>query len=158
MRKYFLTKNKGISGIELILVAAILGILMAVVMPEFGRSRERATLDGAVGDILSTVSEARSKTLGSVNSSSYGVHFTPNEVIIFKGTSFSAGDPNNEEVSIVSPAAITNVTLGGVSASSGNFYFQRISGSPSKSGTVTISSPAYSKIITLTATGSASAE
>lgn len=150
--------RRGISGIELLVVAAILGLIMAVVLPEFGKSRERATLDSAIGDILSAITKARSQTLASVDSSSYGVHFAADEVIIFKGASFSPSDPDNDAISLTEPAAISNVTLNGVSGSSGNFYFSRLSGNPSKWGAVTVSSPSYSKIITITATGSASAD
>lgn len=138
-------------------VAAILGILVAVLLPQFGKSRERATLDSAVRDIVSVLSQARSQTLAAMDSSSFGVHFAQDEVIIFKGTSFSSGNPDNEKTSIVFPATISNVTLGGVSGSSGELYFHRLSGSPSKWGTITVSSPSYSKIITVSATGSANA-
>lgn len=149
---------QGISGLELLVVAAILGVILAVVLPQFGKSRELATLDAATGDILSALSQARSQTLASEDSSSYGVHFDSDEVIIFKGTAFSSTDPDNRIINIVSPAAITNVILGGVSGSAGELYFNRLSGSPSKSGTVTVTAPSYSKIITISATGSASAD
>ncbi|MDP9249512.1 MAG: hypothetical protein M3M85_03340 [bacterium] len=137
---------------------AILGVIFAVVLPQFSKSRERATLDSAVVEILAGISQARGKTLASVDSSSYGLFFTANEVIIFKGTSFSVGDLDNDTIRIVSPAAVSNVALGGVSGSSGEFYFNRLLGSPSASGTVTVSSPSYSKIISITATGSASVQ
>ena len=162
MKKIFKTeitgRRQGISAIELLVVVAILGIILAVVLPQFGKSRERATLDGAVGDILSVLSQARSQTLAALDSSSYGVHFDSDEVIIFKGTTFSSGNPDNIETSIISPAVISNVTLGGASGSSGEFYYERLSGSPNKSGTVTVSSPSYSTTITISATGSASAD
>jgi hypothetical protein len=84
------------------------------------------------------------------------VHFESDQIIIFKGMVFSAGAGDNIIVSITSPATISNVTFGGVSASSGNVYFNRLSGAPSTTGTITISSPNYSKIITILPTGVAS--
>lgn len=155
MKNNFYTK--GLSLLEAIIVLAILALMLAVVMPQFGKSRETQVLNTAVGDILSAVSQARAQTLASVDSSSYGVRFEADEVIIFKGTNFSANDPDNQNINIVSPAGITNVTLAGVSGTSGDFYFSRLSGVPSKSGTITIASPNFSKIITITATGSANA-
>ena len=163
MKNFLKTKNmvgckRGVSVVELLVAIAILGIILAVVLTPFSKSRERATLDSAVVDILTGISQARSKTLASMDSSSYGVHFASNEVIIFKGTSFSSGDPDNDTISITQPAAVSDVTLDGESGSSGEFYFSRLSGSPSASGTVTVSSPSYSKTITITATGSASVD
>ncbi len=143
---------------EIIIILAVLGVILAVVMPQFGKSRETQVLNGAVGDILSSINKARTATLASLDSSAYGVRFETDTIIIFKGTSFSVNAPDNEEINILAPAAISNVTLGGVSASTGDFYFNRISGSPSKYGAVTVSAPNLSKIITITATGSASAD
>lgn len=150
--------NKGISGLEVFIVVAVLGILFAVILPQFQENRERQVLSAAAGDILSSLNRARSQTLASVDSSSYGVRFQADKIIIFKGTSYSAGAPDNENIAILSPASISNVTLNGTSGAAGELYFARISGSPSKSGTVTLSTPNLSKIITISQTGAASAD
>jgi hypothetical protein len=130
--------------------------LALIVIPQFSKSREMQVLKSGVENSLSSIDKARVETLSSLNSSSYGVHFQSDKVIIFKGTSFSASDPNNETILLVTPANISNVTLGGVSKSSGDIYFNRLTGAPNKAGTVTISTSSYSKIITITATGVAS--
>lgn len=148
--------KKGISVIEALIVFAAIGLMVAIVLPQFSKVKENQVLKTALGDTLSAVSRARGRTLASQNSSEYGVHFQSDKVIIFKGKVFSAVAPDNEEVSIVSPASITNVTLGGVSGTSGDMYFARLSGSPSASGTVTITTSSYSKVITISATGGAS--
>lgn len=56
---------------------------------------------------------------------------------------------------IVSPATISNGTLCSIPC---EIYFNRLSGSPSTNGTVTISTTNYSKTITISATGVASAD
>jgi type II secretory pathway pseudopilin PulG len=149
--------HKGITLIEFLLVFAVLGLIFSVVTSQFSSVRERQVLRSAVSDILSSLNKARSMTLSSLNSSSYGVHFSSDEIIIFSGTAFSSGDPDNESVSLTLPAVISDVTLDGMSGSSGNFYFERLSGDPSKSGTVTVSTPIFSETITISATGSFSA-
>jgi Tfp pilus assembly protein FimT len=148
--------KKGISAAEIIVVIAVLSILAAVVIPQFSKIREREVLKSAVADILSSINKAKVETLASVNSSSYGVHFQSDKVVIFKGVSFSSGDANNETVDLTLPANISNVTLSGVSATSGDIYFNRLSGAPSKSGTISVSTPNYSKIVTISALGSTS--
>ncbi|MFA6520176.1 MAG: hypothetical protein WCT44_01060 [Candidatus Paceibacterota bacterium] len=148
--------KKGITALEFLLVIAILGILFTIVIPQFSRIKENQVLKSTIGDVVSSLNKARTKTLASVSSSSYGVHLQSDKVIIFKGTVFSSGDSNNETINITSPATISNVTLAGTSSSSGDVYFNRLSGAPNKTGTVTISTPSFSKIITLSATGSAS--
>mgnify|MGYP001591452477 CR=1 FL=1 len=148
--------GRGITIIELLVVLAVLGIIISVVLPQFSKIRENQVLKSGVQDILSSINKARSQTLASLNSSEYGVSFESSKVVIFTGTSFTDGAVGNEIIDIITPATISNVTLNLVSDISGEIYFNRLSGSPSKTGTVTISTTNYSKIITISATGVAS--
>lgn len=154
MKKNFY--KKGITALEILIVLAVLGVVFAIVIPQFSKMRENQVLKDGVQDVLSSVNKARAETLSSLYSSEYGVHFQSDKVLIFKGKIFSAGDPNNETINITTPANISNVTFGGVSADSGDLYFNRLSGAPSTTGTVTVSANASSRIITISATGSAS--
>ena len=148
--------KKGITIIELLVVLAVLGIIISVVLPQFSKIRENQVLKSGVQDILSSLNKARSQTLASLNSLNYGVHFEADKIVIFKGTGFTPDTVGDEIIDIITPANISNVTLNLVSDISGEMYFNRLSGSPSKTGTVTISTTNYSKIITISATGTAS--
>lgn len=145
---------------EVLVIIAVIGILISVALPQFSKIKENQVLKNGVSDILSSIDKARSQTLASLNSSPYGVHFQSDRVIIFTGTTFSAGASGNETISIVTPASITNVAIGGVSGTTGTMYFNRLSGSPSPStvNTITISTSNFSKIITISATGVASSD
>lgn len=142
--------------IEMLIVLAVLGIIISVIIPQFAKTRENQVLKNGVADLLSSIDKARVETLSSLNSSEYGVHFQSDKIIIFKGKVFSAGAVDNENISITTPAIITNVTLGDVSGTSGDVYFNRLSGSPNTTGTVALSTTNYSKIVTISATGVAS--
>jgi len=148
--------QKGITILEILIVIAVIGLLVLIVSPRFSDIRENQVLKNTIEDITSSVHTAKSQSLASVDSSEYGVHFKSNQIIIFKGKIFSEGVGSNVLIDVVSPASILNVTLGGVSSSSGNLYFERLSGAPSKTGTVTISTVSYTKIITISATGNVS--
>lgn len=145
--------KRGISIIEILVVIAVLGIVFSIVIPQFSKSREMQVLKSGVADTLSSIDKARGKTLSSLDSSSYGVHFQSDKVLIFKGTVFSAMDANNETINIATPATISDVALVGGGS---DIYFNRLSGAPSTTGTVTISTTSYSKIITISATGAVS--
>ncbi|MEI6280770.1 MAG: prepilin-type N-terminal cleavage/methylation domain-containing protein [bacterium] len=148
--------KQGISVIELLVVIAVLGIMFLIIFPQFSKMRENQVLKSTIGDVMSNLNKAKSQTLASMNSSQYGVHFQSDRVIIFKGITFSANDVNNVTTNITTPATISNVTLAGVSGNSGDMYFNRLSGTPDKTGTVTVSTTSFSKIITISATGSMS--
>lgn len=148
--------RRGVTIIELLVVLAVLGIIISVVIPQFSKTRENQVLKSGVQDILSSIDKARSQTLASLNSSEYGVYFEPDQIVIFKSNAFNPDAEDNEIINIVTPANISNVTLNLVSGTTGEIYFNRLSGSPSKTGTITISTTNYSKIITISATGVAS--
>lgn len=142
--------------IEILIAFAVLMVLIAIVIPQFSSIRSRQVLKNASQDALSALSKARAKTLASQDSTTYGVRFESNQIVIFAGTAYSAGASTNEVISVISPASITNVTLAGVSGSSGELYFNRLYGAPSKTGTITITSSSVTKTITISATGTAS--
>jgi Tfp pilus assembly protein FimT len=154
--KNYLKNQRGVSALELITVISITLILIIIVFSKFSSVREGQVIKSAVEGVLSSIDRARGETLSSLNSSEYGVHFQSDKVIIFKGKVFSAGDSLNESIDLTTPASITNVTFGGVSGTSGDVYFNRLSGMPSTTGTISINTGSYSKIITISATGSAS--
>jgi hypothetical protein len=118
--------------------------------------KEDQILKNTVEDIISTLHTAQSQSLASINSLEYGVHFQSDKVIIFDGKIFTEGAVNNKIINITSPASISNVTLAGISSATGDIYFERLSGIPSKTGTIVISMSSISKNITISATGAVS--
>ncbi len=150
--------KKGITIVEILVVLATIGIMVGVIIPQFSKTRESQVLKSAVADILASIDKARGQTLSSLNSSEYGVHFESSKIIIFKGKVFSSSAADNETIDITTPASITNVNLGGVSGSSGDMYFNRLYGVPSMTGTITLATDNFSKIITISATGIASVD
>jgi len=148
--------KKGITALEMLFVVSILGILFAIILPQFSTIKENQVMKNATGEIISALHNAQSQSLASVDSIEYGVHFQSDKVIIFKGQVFLVNDVNNKIINIISPASISDVTLDGVSSTTGDIYFKRLSGAPNKVGTVTISTSSMSKIITISATGAIS--
>lgn len=148
--------KKGITFIEILIVVSILSILSAVILPQFSKIKENQILKNTVGDVISVLHNAQSQSMSSVNSREYGTHFQSDKIIVFKGKIFSSGATDNKTINIILPAMISNVTLGGVSSTFGDIYFDRLYGTPNKVGTVTISTSSFSKIITISATGAVS--
>lgn len=138
---------------EALILVAVLGLIVLIILPQFSKIRENQVLKAGVQDTLSSINKARGKTLSSLNSSEYGVHFQSDKVIIFKGKIFSALSPDNETINIITPASISNISLVGGGS---DIYFNRLLGVPSATGAITISTTSYNKIITISATGVAS--
>jgi Tfp pilus assembly protein FimT len=145
--------RRGITFIEVVIIIAIIGIISLIAIPRFLEIKNLQILKNASSDIVSSLSKARSETMGSLDSSSYGVHFQSDKIIIFRGTSFTDNDSENENINIITPATISDISLtGGVS----DIYFNRLIGSPSVTGTITVSisgDASLTKTITISATG-----
>lgn len=145
--------KKGFTLIEMLVILAILAILIIVVLPSFSTMRDNQILKTTVSEALSVLDKAKSQSLSSVNSSEYGIHFESDKIVIFKGTTYSSSDVNNEDFLISSGVSISSVNLTGGAV---DIYFDRLSGVPNKTGSVTISVSSTSKIVTISATGTAS--
>lgn len=143
-----LNLQKGISALEVIIVIVILVLLISVTLAKFKDLRESQALQVATTEIVSVLKKANSQTLASIDSSEYGVHFSTNAVIIFKGTSYPSG--SDETTAIDDPAYISAITLAG---GGDDVYFNRLSGVPSTTGTVTVAVSGATKTITIGATG-----
>jgi len=148
--------RRGMSIVEVLIVISIIGILTAIVLPQFSKVKENQVLKNAVSEIISALHNAQSQSLASKDFSEYGVYFQPDKISIFKGKIFNEEALDNNTINIVLPATISSVLFNGASSSTGEVYFQRLSGFPNKVGTITVSTPSYSKIITISTTGTVS--
>lgn len=147
------SRRRGISMLEVLIILVILGIILAIVLPQFSQMKKDQLLKNVGEDIITTLNKAHSATLASLDSSEYGVHFESDKFTLFKGTIFSVDGASNEVTNINISVTISNISLTGGAS---DIYFNRLSGMPSASGTVTISNGTLSKIITISATGIAS--
>ena len=145
--------KRGFTALETFIVLSVAILLIVIVLPSFQAMRNNQVLKATASEVVSALDQARSQALSSIDSSEYGVHFELNEIIIFKGTTFSSPDPNNENISITSPAFISSINLTGGAV---DVYFDRLSGAPNKTGTITISISTFSKVIIISATGAIS--
>lgn len=125
----------GFSIIETLVVLSFLVLIVAVVTPRLGDFRENQVIRSSVSEVATSIEKARHQSLSGLGDTAYGVHLSEDEVVIFEGTSYSAGDPDNKSISILEPAQITNIVFsGGVTS----FYFDRLTGIPSATGSFDI--------------------
>ena len=146
-KRYF---QRGITIQEILLVVAIFIVILSMALPAFRDSRDRQLLKSVTLEVYSVVTEARSQSLASLDSSEYGVHFESDKVVIFKGQSYSSSNLDNEDTEIPSSASISVIDLTGGAT---DVYFDRLSGAPSVIGTVTIAVATFTRTLTISATG-----
>lgn len=146
-------KNKGFTIIELLIVVAIISILAAIVIPDFGALKRNQVFKSTVNEVNSLVQKARNNAISSVDSSSYGVHFESGQVVLFKGNTYGAPDTTLETITLESSVSISSINFtGGVA----EIVFARGTGIPNVSGEISITSSTDVRTISVNGTGSIS--
>lgn len=142
--------KKGFTLIEIVLVMGIVGILIAITAFSFSEFRKSRALIQSGDIVVSALTEARSRTLASVDGSRYGVHVLSDRAVLFAGDNYSAGNTSNELYYFEAPATLASITL----ASGGStILFDRLTGNTSNHGTITLQMNTTTRTITLLSSG-----
>ena len=134
MKKFDRSKQSGVTLIELIIVISLLSIILTIGSVNLFRPTEQASLETASTSLTSLLRESQNKATntdsqGDPASDDYGVHFESDKAILFKGATYSNGDPANFEVSLPSNITATpNLPCPSPPGNCNNVVFQRISG------------------------------
>lgn len=128
--------SRGFTLLELIVVIGILAVLGAIVLSSFYNFRAHRMLELTTKETRQIFEEARSRTLASVNDSSYGVFVGAGKVVLFKGEDYTASDPENFAFDLDPRVIISQVSF---SPQANTVTFVRGTGEASAAGFVEIS-------------------
>lgn len=147
-------KNKGITLLEVLIIIAIVGIVSSIAFVNLSQFHNEQALKNTTIDIVSLLNKARQKTLSSINSTNYSVHFDTNKAVLFTGSIYSSINTTNEINNFSSAVIIP--TVGGLNIGGGNdVTFERLTGD-TIGGTIIVrlsSDVTKQKIITIYKTG-----
>ena len=79
-------QKNGYTLIELAIVIAIIGIILAIVIVPLSKFRKQEALQNTTNAITSILNEARTKTLAGYNNTTYSVRIESTRAILFVGT------------------------------------------------------------------------
>lgn len=91
-------KMKKILGFTLVEILVAISIMLLIATISFFSLKpyiKKERINNEVRVLTSFLQEARSKTLSAKESEQYGIRTETNQIILFKGASYSAGNPNN---------------------------------------------------------------
>lgn len=143
--------KRGFTVIEMLVVIAILVVLAGVSIAFLLPQKQTATVDRDAQNALTYLQRARNQSLSSVDNSSFGVNFASTSAAFFKGTSYGAAGVQSSFT--YAPSVYATVALTGGAT---QVYFNRLSGEPSVTGTITFRSSlnaSTTKVIYIRATG-----
>jgi Tfp pilus assembly protein FimT len=120
--------SRGFTLAEIVVTTSILVTLSTLSIVAFISYSRKEALDRNVYMIVSTLRDARSKTLSSVGGSQYGVRIDSDRFTFFKGSSFVSGVSTNREFHFGSTIIATTTVP--------EFVFYRVTGTVATSGVI----------------------
>lgn len=124
-------------------------ILSAVSVGAFFSLREKSSIQKDADSIVSIIEKAKSMSSNRKNDSSYGVKFASSTVTLFSGPTFASGNVISK-YDLEKSVKVSTVSF---SSNSLELSFNKITGNPNATGTITLSAPSHSKIVTIFGTG-----
>lgn len=125
-------KTKGFTLIEISISLFIMLLIFGLAVFSYSDFRVKSSLDSTAQEIITNLRIARSKTLASENSSSYGIHFDSASYVLFPGSVYDPNNNLNEVFSLPSFLEIVNVDLTGFP----DVIFERVTGRTNNFGSV----------------------
>ncbi len=141
-------KREGFTILELIITIAILFILGSISIIGMSNISNKSYLNSDVETVKSALLKARTMSINGVDGIEHGIYLASTSVTIFKGVNFvgtSIDSVYNLNHGVISSVSFSNATT--------SLYFNKITGSPSASGTLVLSGENSSTTIMIYASG-----
>ncbi|MEK7461805.1 MAG: hypothetical protein AAB586_01910 [Patescibacteria group bacterium] len=146
-------KMGGFTILEILLALLLITLAVSIITVSFSKLNSSQVLDKSTDLIISIMDEARSLTLSSKDDTQYGVYLGESQIVLFKGSMYSALEPSNVTTDINHLVGMRNIVLSGGGAS---VVFKRLTGNTDEAGVFEVflrSSPTTFRTITIRATG-----
>jgi type II secretory pathway pseudopilin PulG len=127
-------KGAGFSLVELIVAMSIILTLIGLVTINLAGAQQRISLNTVVQNLVSDIRQQQIKAMvgdseGRPSADSYGIHTDPNQYVLFHGSTYSATEPSNFQISLPSNVQFVNPGL--------DIIFARVSGGHTGAATLT---------------------
>lgn len=147
--------QRGFTMIEILVAIGVLAIIGTTVFVGFSTATESADLKTSAFKVVDALQFARTRTIASLASSQYGVHFEQTQYVLFRGAAYSALDPDNIVYPLSSRVEIADITLAGGGS---DVVFDRLTGKTAQEGTLSVrvvADPSQLKIVEISVAGRA---
>lgn len=152
-KSYKLKASEGFTLIEIIVAIGVMAIIGTTLFIGFSAATENADLKTSAFKVVDALQFARTRTIASLASSQYGVHFEQAQYVLFRGATYNASDPANIVYALPVRVEIANIALAGGGS---DVVFDRITGKTSQNGILSvrlIANPSKLKRVEIAAAG-----
>lgn len=144
MSKNFRQKA-GFTLIEIMLAVGLMTAFLSLSVPVFQSFIYNNDLDTAINSGVRALRLAQENARGMYYDDAWGVKFTTNEIVLFKGNSYASRDTSYDSTYPIS----TGISVSGTS----EYIFAKFTGTPTGTGTVTLTENTKSLTITINEQG-----
>ena len=130
------TNNKGVTLLEVLFSIAILASLSLIGIWYFSQANAEQALEKDRQGVVAILREARSLALSSKEALTYGVHIEEFQTVLFKGSTYNAGEVENRVQTLNSKVHIDNISITGGGS---DIVFSRLTGETLNDGTIRLS-------------------
>jgi len=150
-------QSEGFTILEILVVVGIIVILTGIALGAYNNFSKQVDLDVTTQGILSTLRDARSRTLASEGETVYGVHFETDKYTLFAGSVYDASASANKVQDLTSTEIYSISLTGGGS----EVLFDRIRGTTDQYGSLglrLVDNPSRTQTITIDSGGQVSTQ
>lgn len=137
--------REGFSLIEVVLTTSLVSIVSLLSLSFYARFFSANSLSNTMDQIVGSLRKAQIYTLMGKENTQWGVTLSSSKVVMFAGSSYAARNTSFDETFTVEPS----VTVSGL----GEVVFNKVSGQPSTTPTVTVAANNSSKNLTVNSLG-----
>lgn len=147
--------SRGFTVLEILIAIAILGLLLATILPSFMSFRRSSTLNANTMNLMTLINRARILAVSSKNDDQYGIHLESNKAVLYEGLTYTAGATTNETYTFDSGVTLSSISINGGGS---EVLFAKVTGATTQNATTTLllSGTTSSSTIVIYPTGIAS--
>lgn len=127
--------KKGFTAIEILMVIAILGVLLAVILPSFTNFRRASLLNTDTMNLVTLINRARLLSISAKDDNQFGIHLESGKAVLFKGATYSAGASTNETHTFSTGLTLSSIAINGGGS---EILFEKVTGAASQNATTTL--------------------
>jgi len=139
--------SAGFTLMEILVVMGIFIIIFSITFSLFGRLDKKEALEKDVAGIIALTRNARLLSVASKNAALFGIHFESDKAVLFEGSVYVIGGPNQKVINLSKKVYISSYSL---NTGGSDIIFSRLIGDTLNYGTVTVSLKDNSTSTTIT--------
>lgn len=130
-----LSTKSGFTIFELVIVIGIIAVISLFTISFAPKTINRVELYTTTKEVVQAIKSSQNNSRNNFQNQNNGIYFTNQNYTIFSGNSYNPLNETNQTTELPNGVSISNIQLGG---SNTTIIFEKFTGQPDTTGTITI--------------------